>query len=139
MTILRLPSLYGAGQADSFIDGIARLAIRDEPIELFGRGQLVRDALHVDDVVDAIAGCIERPPSETPCVMNLGVGKPIRTVDYVTTLIDALGSKSQTILVDKPTAHADMYANIEKARRVIGFSPTPLSESMKRYANELRT
>src|SRR5215216_5478811 len=36
--VLRLPSLYGAGQADSFIDGLARTAQRNEPIELFSRG-----------------------------------------------------------------------------------------------------
>ena len=31
VTVLRLPSLYGAGQADSFIDGLARTALRGEP------------------------------------------------------------------------------------------------------------
>jgi len=134
-----LPSLYGAGQADSFIDGLARRAIRNEPIELFARGQLVRDALHVDDVVEAIGACVERPPAETPCIMNLGVGCAIRTIEYVKVLIEALGSTSQIILVDRPTAYNDMYANIEKARRLIGFSPTQLPESMKRYASELRT
>src|SRR5256885_340253 len=34
VVILRLPSLYGAGQADSFVDGLARTAMRGEPIEL---------------------------------------------------------------------------------------------------------
>jgi len=38
VVILRLPSLYGVGQGDSFIDGLAQLALRGEPLELFSRG-----------------------------------------------------------------------------------------------------
>jgi UDP-glucuronate 4-epimerase len=51
VTVFRMPSLYGQGQADSFIDGLARLAVRGEPLELYSRGELVRDALHVNDIV----------------------------------------------------------------------------------------
>src|SRR5689334_24570542 len=57
IVVLRLPSLYGTGQADSFIDGLARTAQRNEPIELLSRGDLIFDALHVDDVVRAIESC----------------------------------------------------------------------------------
>src|ERR671926_1650855 len=38
VTVLRLPSLYGKGQDDSFIDGLAQLAQRGEDLELFSRG-----------------------------------------------------------------------------------------------------
>lgn len=61
--ILRLPSLYGAGQADSFVDGLAKLAMNYDDIELFSRGEVIRDALHVSEVVPAIQTCIERPPA----------------------------------------------------------------------------
>src|SRR5689334_9032685 len=50
IVVLRLPSLYGVGQEDSFIDGLARTAQLGDSIELFSRGELVRDALHVTDV-----------------------------------------------------------------------------------------
>jgi|SRR5262245_11960027 len=137
--ILRLPSLYGAGQADSFIDGLARLALRDKPIELFSRGELVRDALHVSDVVAAIAACVELPREAGPCLMNLGAGREIRTIEYAKTLVQALDSKSEIIPVDSRAAQLDLHADIGTARRTIGFNPTDLHESMKRYANELRT
>jgi nucleoside-diphosphate-sugar epimerase len=138
VTVLRLPSLYGAGQADSFIDGLAAQAILDRPIELFSRGELIRDALHVSDVVKAIAACAERSVAESFSLFNLGCGRPIKTLEYARTLVDALKSKSAVVPVDKATTQPNLYADIERARRVIGFEPTPLAESMRIYADELR-
>ena len=137
--ILRLPSLYGVGQADSFIDGLARLAIRNQVIELFARGEVVRDALHADDVVGAIVFCVTAPPQVQFCCMNLGCGQRITTREYVQALVEALGSSSPIVPVDRPSPHrCDLYADIGEARRLIGFSPTQLMASMERYANELR-
>src|SRR5215212_8663781 len=67
--ILRLPSLYGAGQADSFVDGLARLAMKNDDIELFSRGEVIRDALHVSEAIVAIENSIAHPPSESFSLM----------------------------------------------------------------------
>lgn len=137
--ILRLPSLYGAGQPDSLIDGLARLATKNDVIELFSQGEVVRDALHVDDVVNAVIRCIMTPPTERFCCFNLGCGEPITSREYAENLVEALGSSSQFSLVDRPSPQQfDLYADISKARQVIGFNPTDLKHSMQRYANELR-
>jgi UDP-glucose 4-epimerase len=138
VTILRLPSLYGAGQDDSFVDGLARLALRSDPIELFSQGQLVRDALHVSDAVAAISACVTSSlPAST--IMNIGCGIPTKTIDYAEALVAALESKSQIIPVEQPAKQFDFFADITAARRTINFRPTPLNESMRRYAHELRT
>ncbi|MDP3722492.1 MAG: NAD(P)-dependent oxidoreductase [Candidatus Omnitrophota bacterium] len=137
--ILRLPSLFGAGQADSFIDGLARLALQNQAIELFARGQLIRDALHVDDVIEAIAACVVSPPSDTFCCLNLGCGQPVTTRQYAEALIEALGSRSPIVPIDRQTPQPmDLYADIEEAQRQIGFYPTGLRVAMQRYAEELR-
>ncbi|MFQ5801297.1 MAG: NAD-dependent epimerase/dehydratase family protein [Candidatus Methylomirabilales bacterium] len=137
--ILRLPSLYGVGQSDSFVDGIARLAIRNETIELFSRGETVRDALHVDDVIKAIISCVTYAPRTQFCCMNLGCGKRITTREYVQALLQALEISSPVVPVGRPSPQEfDLYADIEEARRQIGFTPTALILSMKRYADELR-
>jgi len=138
IVVLRLPSLYGAGQADSFIDGLARTARRNEPIELFSRGELVRDALHVSDVVRAIDNCIAQPPHPAFSIMNLGCGERITTSEYARALVDALDSKSAIIPVDREASQFDLYADISAARQQIAFTPMPLAESMKVYADELR-
>ena len=138
VTVFRMPSLYGRGQADSFIDGLARLATRGEPLELYSRGELLRDALHVSDVVAAIQSCINQPPSVQFSLMNLGCGRPISTEEYATTLVEALGSPSQLIKSDRMASQHDLWADITLARRTIGFEPTELRQSLETYANELR-
>jgi nucleoside-diphosphate-sugar epimerase len=138
IVILRLPSLYGAGQADSFIDGLARPAQLGDSIELFSRGALVRDALHVSDVVRAIDNSIAQPPAGPFSVLNLGCGQRITTSEWARALVDALGSKSAIIPVDREASQFDLYADISAARKQIAFEPMSPAESMKVYADELR-
>ena len=136
--ILRLPSLYGAGQEDSFVDGLARLALRNDPIELFSQGQLIRDALHVSDAVAAISPCVTSSlPGST--IMNIGCGAATKTIDYAKALVEALESTSPIVPVEQPAKQFDFFADITEAQRTINFRPTALNESMRRYAHELRT
>jgi UDP-glucuronate 4-epimerase len=137
VTILR-PSLYGKGQGDSFIDGLAQLAQRGEDLELFSRGAVIREALHVSDVIRAIQTCIDTPPAEQFCLMNLGTGRSISTVEYAEALVEALESKSKIVLSDRAALQFDCYADIQRARDTIGFQPTELKESLRRYTHELR-
>src|SRR5215813_12492103 len=137
VTVLRLPSLYGVGQGDSFIDGLAQLALRGEEIELFSRGTVIREALPVSDVIHAIQTCMDNPPSEQFCLMNLGTGRSISTLEYAEALVEALQSKSRIVLSDRAALQFDCYADIQRARDMIGFEPTELKESLRRYADEL--
>jgi nucleoside-diphosphate-sugar epimerase len=138
VTVLRLPSLYGKGQGDSFIDGLAQLALRDEVIELFSRGAVIREALHVSDAIRAIEACIAQPPVEQFCLMNLGTGRRISTLEYAEALVAALQSNSRIVLSDGAALQLDCYADIQRARATINFEPTELKESLRIYADELR-
>jgi len=138
IVVLRLPSLYGAGQADSFIDGLARTAQLNDSIQLFSRGELIRDALHVSDVVRAIDNCIAHPPDNAFSILNLGCGQRTKTSEWARALVDALDSKSAIIPVDREASQFDLYADISAARQQIAFAPMSLAESMKVYADELR-
>lgn len=138
VVILRLPSLYGRGQADSFIDGLARVVMRNEPVELFARGLLVRDALYVEDVVDAIAACVTRPLETGATVINLGCGRRVTTVEYAEALVKAFDSRSAIVPVDRPVSQFDLYADIGRARRLLDFNPRSLADSMREYRDELR-
>lgn len=138
IVVLRMPSLYGAGQEDSFIDGLARTAQLGDSIELFSRGELVRDALHVSDVVRAIDNCITQRPGNAFSLLNLGCGQRIKAGEWARALVDALDSKSAIIPVDREAPQFDLYADISAARQQIAFAPMSLAESMRVYADELR-
>ena len=138
IVILRLPSLYGTGQTDSFIAGVARTAQRDEPIELSSHGDLIFDALHVSDVVRAIENCIAQPPDDAFSILNLGCGQRTKTSEYARALVNALDSNSVIVPVADEASEFDFYADISAARQQIAFTPMSLAESMKVYADELR-
>jgi len=138
VTVLRLPSLYGKGQGDSFIDGLAQLALRGEDLELFSRGTVIREALHVSDVIRAIQTCMDQPPAAQFSLMNLGTGRSIATLEYAEALVAALQSNSRILLSDRAALQFDCYADIQRARAAIGFEPTELKESLRIYADELR-
>ncbi len=138
--IFRLPSLYGTGQADSFIDGLMRLVRGNKAVEVFSSGNLVRDALHVEDVVGAIVNLVKQPSYNRFACYNLGCGRPITTREYVEALVKIANSTSPIIPVDRASPQRfDLYADISRARRELGFSPTPMLSSLQRYLDELRT
>lgn len=139
IVVLRLPHLYGMGEDGSFIRKLAALAQRDEPIELLSRGELIRDALHVSDVVRAIDNCVTQAPGNSFSILNLGCGRRIKTLEYARALVAALESKSDIIPVDRVAPQFDLYADISAARQQIGFAPLSLVDAMKVYADELRT
>lgn len=139
IVVLRLPALYGMGEDDSFVAKLARSAQRGEPIELLSRGELIHDALHVNDVVRAIDNCIAHPPSDSFLTLNLGCGQRIKTTEYARALVDALASNSDIIPVDQVAPDFDLYADISAARQQITFTPMSLADSIKLYANELQT
>jgi GDP-4-dehydro-6-deoxy-D-mannose reductase len=138
VVVLRLPSLYGVGQGDSFIDGLAQIALRNESIELFAKGEVVRDALPATDVVKAIVSTIDQTNWDGFTVINLGCGQRVTSFEYAEALVSALQTTSRIIPLDRPASQPDLYADISEARRRIAFEPTPLMESMREYARALR-
>lgn len=139
MLILRLPSLYGAGQADSFIDGLARLVMNNEPLELFARGRTIRDAIHVDIAIQTILNCIQNPPDTPFLRLNLGCGQAITTMDYAHALVSAFHSRSEIIPIDRTTAsQINLFADISLARQRINFQPGSLFAALEKYAAEMK-
>ncbi len=138
IVVLRLPSLYGSGQAENFIENFAHTAQLNDSIELLSRGELVRDALHVSDVLRAIDNCLTQPPQHAFSIMNLGCGQRITTGEWARALVDVLDSKSAIVPIDREAFEFDLYADISAARQHIAFTPTSLAESIKVYVDELR-
>jgi nucleoside-diphosphate-sugar epimerase len=139
VTVLRLPSLYGAGQADSFVDGLARLALAGERIELFDRGERIRDALFVEDAVRVVVRCATSAPSDDFALFNLGIGRAVTAREYAVTLVAELGSSSEIVPVDRSSPQRfDLHADISEARRRLAFEPPDLVSAIRSYVHELR-
>lgn len=137
VTILRLPSLFGAGQSDSFIDGICSSLRRNDAVILFSRGELLREALWVGEAVGAIVSAIDRRQDQPLDIMNLGRGQRLSVRDYVETLKAVSGSASEITLADTPSPAPSLHADVSRARQRIGFAPHSLEDAMRRYIDEL--
>lgn len=77
-TVLRLSNPYGQFQSSNGLQGAVPVFIskllRREPIEIWGDGSVVRDFLHVDDVVRALHLAAQMPKGECG-IYNVGSGR----------------------------------------------------------------
>jgi UDP-glucose 4-epimerase len=129
---LRLSNTYGPRQLvrhnrQGFIGWFIRQAAFGEPIQIFGDGRQKRDFNHVLDTVDAFlrAGAMDAADGQT---VNLGGDAPVCLLDLVTLLLDVAGGGSYSIVPFPPARKSidigDFYADIGRARALIGWAPT---------------
>lgn len=70
---------------------IARAKRRDDPFEIWGDGQQVRDWIHIDDIVNATMAALEHAPG----IINLSTGRPTNFNEFATILHRMVGYKPQ--------------------------------------------
>jgi len=137
---LRLTNTYGPRQLirhnrQGFVGWFIRKAAFGEEIQIFGDGLQKRDFNHVDDVVDAFlrAGALDAADGQA---INLGDDTPVSLGDLVTVLLDVAGGGRFTLVPFPPERKridiGDFYADIGKARALLGWAPTvPLRRGLE--------
>ncbi len=139
---LRFFTVYGPRQRpDLAIHKFARLISRGEPIPVFGDGTSRRDYTYCSDIVDGIMAVLG--PKGEPLefeIINLGNSEPVMLRELIALIEDALGRKAR---IDRlPMQPGDVpvtYADIDKARRLLGYSPEfPIARGMAEFVEWLR-
>lgn len=140
--VVRPANLYGPRQRLDIAQGAVAVfldrALRDQPIQIWGDGSVVRDYLYVSDAVDAILKAA-RFDGE-PRIFNLGSGVGASLNQLVAEIGKLLG---RPVRVEHTEARAvDVPANVldcTLARRHLGWSArTSLGEGLKRTCEWLR-
>ena len=135
---LRFFTVYGPRQRpDLAIRKFAESIAAGRPIPVFGDGSTGRDYTYIDDIVAGILAALGHDARFD--VFNLGNSSPVLLRDMIATLERVLGRKA---LIDRqPLQPGDVpitYADISKARRVLGWAPqTPLETGIRRMAEWL--
>jgi UDP-glucose 4-epimerase len=125
-SILRVANPYGEGQkavkGQGAIAAFLSKALRNEQIEVWGDGSVVRDYLHVDDVVSALLIAAEYVGRER--VFNIGSG----TGQSLNSILDSIEE-----MFGRPVLRSYLQARnfdvpsnilcIDKARQHLGWSP----------------
>jgi UDP-glucuronate 4-epimerase len=121
---LRLFTVYGARQRpDLAIHKFTRLISEGKPVPIFGDGTTRRDYTYIDDIVSGVLGAIQYDRSQFE-IINLGESQTVELRRLVELLEDALGKRA--IIDRQPEQPGDVpvtYADISKARRLLGYNP----------------
>lgn len=122
---LRFFTVYGARQRpDLAIHKFSKLIWDGKPIQVFGDGSTRRDYTYVDDIVQGIRAAIDYDGSMHE-VFNLGESETTELSRLIELLEDALGKKA--VIDRQPMQPGDVpitYADISKARKLLGYNPT---------------
>ena len=136
---LRFFTVYGPRQRpDLAIHKFTQLALRDEAIPLYGDGQTRRDYTFVEDIVTGIVYALQKKDWGFD-ILNLGCGAPVTLLEMVQALEKALNKPLRIQYLDKQPGDVEQtHADIEKAKRLLGYAPTVhLQEGVARFLKQL--
>lgn len=134
VTLLRFFTVYGPRQRpDMAIHAFTRLIDAENPVPRFGDGSTRRDYTYIDDCIDGVVQAIDRPFRYE--IFNLGESRTTSLQELIELIARHVG---KTPIIDvKPLQPGDVditYANIEKARRMLGYNPKiDMDEGIRRF------
>ncbi len=143
---LRLFNVFGAGQALSnpytgVLANFASRLLNNQPPMIFEDGAQQRDFVHVRDVARAFRLALESPRA-TGQVINIGSGRAYSIQDVAMSVADAMGVpdiQPQILFKARAGDIRNCYADISKAREVLGFEPHHhLDNSLDEFASWVR-
>ena len=134
IVMLRFFTVYGPRQRpDLAIHKFASLISAGKPIPVFGDGSTARDYTFVTDTVDGILACTRARFGFQ--IFNLGESQTVTLNRLIELLERSLGRPA--ILDRQPPQPGDVpitYADISKARNLLGYNPTvKIDEGIPRF------
>jgi UDP-glucuronate 4-epimerase len=142
-TGLRFFTVYGPwGRPDMALFLFADAILKDEPINVFNHGRMIRDFTYVDDIVESIYRLTPKPAPQNKDsvpfqVFNIGNSSPVQLMDYIVALEIALGKTAMKNFMDiqagdVPATHADVH----KLKEYVYFRPeTSVKDGVKMFVD----
>jgi UDP-glucuronate 4-epimerase len=130
----------------------ARAILAGEPIRVFNHGRMQRDFTYIDDIVEGVIRCVDKPatadlafdplhpnPATAAAphrLFNIGNAQPTELLRFITLLEQALGREA--IKDFQPMQPGDVEATAADTSALeawVGFRPhTPLELGLERFA-----
>jgi dTDP-L-rhamnose 4-epimerase len=145
-TMLRFQNVYGDGQSlrnpyTGVLSIFAQQLLEGRELAIFEDGEIARDFVYVDDVVDALVRAGER---ELPhgSIIDIGMGEPATILEVAKSLMRALGRPENSYRVTGAFRVGDIRhacADISVADRLLGWKPrVGVDEGLQRLARWAR-
>ena len=156
-TGLRFFTVYGPwGRPDMAPMLFARAILAGEPIKVFNHGRMQRDFTYIDDIVDGVLRCCDKPATANPAfdplqpdpataaaphrVFNIGNSQPTELLRFIEVMEQALGKEA--IKDFQPMQPGDVVATAAETKALedwVGFRPsTPIEVGVGQFARWYR-
>lgn len=138
--IFRLANPYGPGQRDSTgvgaVTSFMKRVLKNEPIHIYGAGEMIRDYIYIEDVTQIICNFLEREnATEFPPIYNIGTGHGTSLIEVVKIIEEVAGKKAEIVFSEK--RNIDVKSNVlnmGKLLRIIGtYECLSLYEGIGKY------
>ena len=139
ITSLRYFNVYGEHNRPNMVPYKWALALlRDEEIEMSGKGDRKRDYTYVGDTVRATLLALEKPNGYQ--TFNIGNNKPLSLRELLAVFEKVIGVKAKIRERESHNASVEeTYADIELAGKVLGWKPeVPIEEGVSRLVEWVR-
>jgi dTDP-L-rhamnose 4-epimerase len=146
-TMLRFQNVYGDGQSlrnpyTGVLSIFAQQLLDGKELAIFEDGDIARDFVYVDDVVDALVRAGEKAlPHGT--VIDIGMGHAVTILEVAKSLMKALGRSQDAYTINGAFRVGDIRhacADIEAARNLLDWQPkVSVEEGLSRLARWARS
>jgi UDP-glucose 4-epimerase len=131
-------NVYGPGQTgEGAIQVFIKRALKNETLEIHGDGNQIRAWCYIDDFVDCLMQCIERPAAIGES-FNIGNSRAVMTTyGLAQTVCRVLNSQSRIVFTPALSAEIELrIPSVEKAYNILGFkAQVDIDEGIKRTAD----
>ena len=135
--ILRPVNTYGPfdkfGEGSHVLPALIKRAEKENPLNVWGDGETVRDFIYIDDFIDQALLALEKKADCDPLNIGTGIAQPLRQI--IPLIMKAWNKKEYEIKYDnsKPNANPYVILSIGKSRNSLGITPgITLEEGTKR-------
>ena len=140
-TGLRFFTVYGPfGRPDMAYFKFTKKIFAGEPIQVYNRGDMMRDFTYIDDIVRGVENILCNPPEKNEKgafykLYNIGNNKPVKLMDYIETLERCLGMEAKKeYLPMQPGDVYQTYADVTELMRDYDFKPdTSIEEGLQKF------
>lgn len=141
IAVLRYFNVYGTNQSPSnpytgIVPAFCSRIASGRPVPIYEDGAIVRDFVHVSDVVAANVAAVEAEAIDVPAI-NVGSGVELTVLDLGRAVCEAMGAEARIEMTGqfRDGDVRSCVADISVARRVLGYEPrVALPDGLREYA-----
>jgi nucleoside-diphosphate-sugar epimerase len=118
-------NIYGPGQVGrGAVHIFVVRALQNEDLEIHNDGNQIRAWCYIDDIVDGILLCLEKPEAVGQAI-NIGNARSVRTIyDLARQIVQLSESQSRIIFTDWNYVDVELrIPDINKAKQLLGYEP----------------